>query len=698
MTRLAVAAAVSSVLGANARLTQEDAVTPVEKVMDLLKKLSTQIEEEGKKEAAEYDKFACFCKEQADEKQYAIEKSEEKISTLDAKITQLSADIDALNSDVASLGEKITGLEGEISEAQEARAKEHATYKEQAADMAGAIDAVTRAIEAMEASKDAMVGKADVDALLQKAKAAVAKALGSKQEPAEFTYQSNDIIATLKSLKETFTNNKNELDQSEFEANSAFEKRRLGWQNEKKFASEEKASKEMQSNSKGEEKSTAEEDKAEEEKMKGADASYLDVVKTECEEKAGLFDQRSKTRSGELTAISEAIETLKTGVATNYGANKKLAGLEKKSEVKKAAVAPVKEAVKTQKKAEKKALSFLQLRGSRDSKDAAAAAMKKGLELLSQAAERMGGSPVLSAAMLKVKVSEDHFVKVRTLIKDIISRLEEEASAEATQKTYCDKNMAAQVTARDEAKTKLEGLETEISALTSEEAQLKAEVATLAQQIADNEKAINEANELREAESAENQKVVADAGAGKENVELALEILSKFYAAQGGEALLQAMYEPPNADREGKTFGDRAPKVFQDEYGGKQQESKGIIGILQVILADFERTISTVEEEEAIAAEKHSDFVTQTNEDSAAKKSDKESKEGRLTEIADELVTAQDEKMDAEKALALSEEELVKLKKLCVAGEETYEERVEKRKKEIEALKQALEIFENWKN
>ena len=42
------------------------AVTPVEKVTELLKQLSADLEKEGKAEAAQYDKFSCFCKEQAD--------------------------------------------------------------------------------------------------------------------------------------------------------------------------------------------------------------------------------------------------------------------------------------------------------------------------------------------------------------------------------------------------------------------------------------------------------------------------------------------------------------------------------------------------------------------------------------------------------------------------------------------------------
>ena len=81
--------------------------------------------------------------------------------------------------------------------------------------------------------------------------------------------------------------------------------------------------------------------------------------------------------------------------------------------------------------------------------------------------------------MLKAKLSEDHFVKVRGLIKDIIAKLKADAEAEATTKGYCDDNMAEQVTARDEANSALEDLASQFTGKTSEKAQLKAEVAEL---------------------------------------------------------------------------------------------------------------------------------------------------------------------------------------------------------------------------
>merc|ERR1719399_2338850 len=93
--------------GAAAGVQQRQAVTPVEKVIELLKRLQVQTGEEGKKEAAQYDKFACFCKEQADEKLYAIEKSKKKIKGLMAKINLLESEIAALVSKVKGQNKRI---------------------------------------------------------------------------------------------------------------------------------------------------------------------------------------------------------------------------------------------------------------------------------------------------------------------------------------------------------------------------------------------------------------------------------------------------------------------------------------------------------------------------------------------------------------------------------------------------------------
>merc|ERR1719506_3309513 len=85
-------------------------ITPVQSVINLLEKLEKQTMEEGKAEADGYDKFACFCKEQADEKLYAITKANEKISLLTAQIKTWTGEITGLGKDISTLNTEIDDL------------------------------------------------------------------------------------------------------------------------------------------------------------------------------------------------------------------------------------------------------------------------------------------------------------------------------------------------------------------------------------------------------------------------------------------------------------------------------------------------------------------------------------------------------------------------------------------------------------
>eukprot|EP00929_Paragymnodinium_shiwhaense_P118413 TRINITY_DN90334_c0_g1_i1.p1 TRINITY_DN90334_c0_g1~~TRINITY_DN90334_c0_g1_i1.p1 ORF type:complete len:723 (-),score=321.66 TRINITY_DN90334_c0_g1_i1:114-2198(-) len=651
-------------------------VTPVEKVITLLGQLQEQVSEGGAKEAAEYDKFACFCKNQADFKTHAIERSNEEVEKLKAKIEKLDADLAALNSEITELGTKIDTLTTDITTETEARTEQHEKYAKDAKEMEESIDAVERAIQALKASKAELKG-AKVDfAQLQhiingnvpaKQQSLIAALLGNKQSPASYEFSSNDIIATLKDLHSTFKANKKELDEAEFASMDASNKKTLGMTNQKKFAEKAKAQKEAIVGAMTEDKAEAEADKTAEENAAAADEEFKAELTTQCEQRATEFDQRSKARASELTALAEAMESLKTGVASNWGANRKLAS----------------------------AASLLQV-GS-DSNDAKQLdAVKRAMESLNLAASK-SGSPTLSALAAKVLLKEDHFVKVRGIIKDLVARLEAAAEEEATQKSFCDKEMKKAVTMRDEQQLAVEEEATTISEKTAEVAKLKEEIATLAKEIAELNKALNEATELRSGEKATNEQTIADAGAGKEAVDKAMETLKTFYGGAAAAFLQSDKYVPPKSDREGKTVSDRAPKMsYSGEYKGRTSESGGIIGLLEVISADFERTKTTVTDEEAAAVEAFTKFETETKESIDAKKTEKEGKEGDVTSAEEAITTAQDALVDAKRLHKGALEELTKLKAMCVDAEESYEQRVAKREREIDSLKEALQILEDW--
>mmetsp|Transcript_55901 Transcript_55901/g.111069 ORF Transcript_55901/g.111069 Transcript_55901/m.111069 type:complete len:682 (-) Transcript_55901:334-2379(-) len=659
------------------------AVTPVEKVVQLLGKLSEQIAEEGAKEAAEYDKYACFCKEQADFKQNSIEKSDEKLAKLGATIEKLSAEIADLNADIAALGKKISKLEEDMAKEKKKRDKEHKDYVKKDTDVTEAIEACRAAIEALKKPKEDMTKDAKVD-LVQVA--ALSKRYPTnpqlqmitallEQKPPSYVFRSNDIIQLLQRLLVDFKDNKQQLFEDEFALKEIFDEKMLGMQNEKKFKTAEKKKKAAISDAKTEDKEAKEADKKAETDAKDSDKEFLDELTKQCQTKAEEWDQRSTARTAELTAISEATEILKAGVAKNYGANEKLVGLQ-------VAAYP------------STFLQKVQVHRGAGRRDAAAAQTElvhRTLRLLDAKAAKLQSS-TLSGLAAKIALEEDHFVKVRGLIKDIIAMLKKQAEAEASQKSFCDKEMAKALSNRDGEKLKMEESAATIAKKTAEKEKHIRDVVQLSEEIAELAKALNEATELRSEEKAENAKTLEESKAGKEAVESAMKILKKFY-----EGFLQ--YKPPKSDREGKTVEDRAPETsFSGDYKGKQDGSKGIIGLLEVILADFERTIDKVGDEEKDAEKKFDEFKTETDKSTKKKEGEKTKKETGIKEATAAITEAKDANKAAEGLHEAALEGLSKLKEMCVDGEESYKDRVKKREEEIASLKEALKILQEYKD
>eukprot|EP00747_Dinoflagellata_sp_TGD_P027171 gnl/TRDRNA2_/TRDRNA2_132442_c0_seq5.p1 gnl/TRDRNA2_/TRDRNA2_132442_c0~~gnl/TRDRNA2_/TRDRNA2_132442_c0_seq5.p1 ORF type:complete len:709 (+),score=293.89 gnl/TRDRNA2_/TRDRNA2_132442_c0_seq5:85-2211(+) len=678
-------------------------ITPIQKVIGLLKDLETEISKDGAKEAAEYDQFACFCKNQAGFKAAAVAKSEEKIEVLEADIKDLEAEIDELNGDIEKLGEKIDELAESIKKDQEKRDEEHEEYLEEEKEIAGAVSSVGRAIASMKDSKAfAQVRSAAKQALslmsrsskihVKDSTAMAVKAIAEKEpgEAHDYEFHGGEILETLADLQKTYKKNKKDLDADEFERMAEHQKKKLAEENEKKFAEKEKQTKEDQVAEHEETLADKKQSKEDEEKAAKSDKEFIEELTKQCEDRADEFDQRSKARAGELTAISQAISTLEDGVQPNAGANKKLTGLVGminntqveghwywvRDEGSEAA-------------ATSKTPSFLQVRSV---EAAEAGAKKKAAEVLRNAGDKFKDR-LLSGLAVKVELSEDHFVKVRGLIKDLIQKLKDDAEAEADQKGFCDTEMEKALELRDESNLNIESESAKISAKTSAVAELTEEIDTLVSEIAELNKAVNEATDMRAAEKATNSATLATAKAGLKAVESALDILKGFY---DNAALAQMEYKPPKSGRDGKTVGDMAPSESKGEYKGKQGASKGIIGLLEVIQSDFERTIETVEKDEEKAQKKFDEFVDESKKSMKDKDESKKDKQKEVKTTEGEISEAKDNKADAHDQLEIALAELEKLKPMCVDGGETYEQRKKKREEEIASLKEAMQILIDW--
>jgi len=686
-------------------------VTPMEKVITLLKSLSAKVTAEGANEAAQYDKYACFCKEQADEKNHAIEKSDDKIASLSAEINMLDTAVAELDSEISGLSRQISSIERDINRKTAKRNREHDEYLAQARDMNEAIDACGAAVDALKTSKSAMKGaklsgnfaqvqKATnilLSTVAQQPLLTVAPAtltllsdLNSAKGAPKFQYQSNDIIATIESLQATFKNMKMQLDTEEAGIKSAFVSARLGLSNEKKFADKHKSLKEAIVESKTEQVHNARNDRDSQAKDRNADLEFLGELTKDCEEKAVLFDQRSKMRGDEINVLAEATTELQNGALSE---SKKLVGLvQGKAKVQPKPVGiPAKVVVK---KAPIRQVSFLQVRNNEQEETSRRhAAVDKVISLLTAAAARTGSTTLTSAAV-RAKYAEDHFVKVRGLIKDLLAKLKADANSEATTKSFCDTGMAKGLSDRDEANARIEMANAKITTLTANQNTLEDDIATLRSDIAELKKGVLEGTEMQAEDQAALKRIENMSEDAIASVKLALSLLEKFY----NKAFLQTQkYVPPGADREGNTLDGLAPKVFENKYHAAQTESKGITGILQVVMDDFQRIEDKTKRDEATVAAAWIALKDPLTGDIFLKEKEIEQKTAKVSDTKSDILDQQQALSDAQDLLESGQSTLEGLQAMCVKGQETWDERKKAREDEIEALKDAVGILEDWK-
>jgi uncharacterized protein YoxC len=659
-------------------------VSPTQKVIQLLQDMAAKGRHEKQEEQVRFAAYKQFCDGTAEEKKASIAAAADQIEQLQADIQKAQSDAGVLARDVAALDVSIGGWDGDKAQAKSMRDKEHKDFSVTHRDYSESLDALDRAIVVL---KKQSYDRTQGAALLQQvsvlakipesAKRVISSFLATDSEISQdplavsapqanaYEFQSGGVVDMLQNLKDKFEDEVRALEKDEMQAQHAFELMSQELTENIKQANAEMSGKAKTKAEREEAAAQAQGDLSDTTAAHAEDSKYLSSLNSQCTQKSDDFEKRQQLRAEELEAIQKAVEILSAGLVGNsetYSADR--LGLAQQQ-------------------------AFI-LRGSHT----AVSPLQKNVASFLEARATKIGSRILS--VLASKVKEDPFGKVKKMIDDMITRLLNEAQEEADHKGWCDTEMGTNKHTREAKAEDVNTLHAQIDQLSADITKLSEEIADLSAAVAELDAAVAKATENREKESAKNKETVEDAKEAQTAVSQALAVLKDFYAkaGQGAENMKVGYDGRLRSFVQGKQPEADAPGTWSDEpYTGMGDNAGGVVGMLEVIQADFARLEAETSAAEDGAANEHRRFLAESDRDKAVKETDLDHKQKTKTSKESDLNDAQKDLQGVQRELDAALFYYEKLKPSCVDAGVSYDDRVKRREEEIESLREALRIL-----
>jgi len=650
------------------------AENPLGAAISLMDDLAGKLEKEAAAATRAATEYAAWCKEKSTDLGFDIETGEASKEDLEATIGKMTANIEAVSSKIDELASSISQDDTDLKEATAVRGKEESTFKASEAELVDSMEVLSRAftileremaknpaallqvdtnnVEMMVKSLTAVVDAAAFPSGDQKKLVALVQSRADSDDeelaaPAAAVYKthSTSILDVIEDLKEKAEAELSDLRKAEMTATHNFEMLKQSLTDsieaDEKRLAESKASKA----SFAETKATAEGDLAVTEKTLAEDKATKVSSEEKCAQVAADHEVSMKGRSEELAAIAEAKTVLSETSAGAVG----------------------------------QTYSFLQVATNTKASSHAMLANAEIVNLVKKLAKQHHSAALAQLATriatvfhYGAKAGEDPFAKVKGLISDLIAKLESEASAEASEKAFCDEEIAKTDAKKSELNSEIAALTSKIDTATAKSTKLKGEVKELQAELAELAKAQSEATTLRQETHDDYVTAKADLELGLSGVRKALGVLREYF---GGAAFVQ---QPA------------APVPYSKSTG----KGSSIIEILEVVESDFAKNLAKEETEEADAAAAYEKGTQEYELTKATKTQDVKYKEKEYTSLDKTIAETSADKETTSTELSSVLEYDAKLKERCVAKPETYESRKARREAEIAGLKEALEILE----
>jgi len=639
---------------------------PVSKVFEMLAELQKKIISEGKEAQKVYDEFSEWCKDRSQNVGFEIQSGKAQVADLMATIEKETSKMTGYSTKIEELSGSIASNEADLKSAAEIRKSEAGDFAKEEKELLDVISTLERAVGVLnrEAAKGSasmlqMKGMQDIAmameamvhaSMLSSADATrltslVQSSQGSQDndgdaalgapDPAAYASHSNGIIGTLEDLLDKAEAQLDKARKTEVTNSHNYDMLRQSLESEIDAGKNDMEEAKKSIAASDEAKSVAEGDLTVTEADLKEDKNTMESLHQDCMSGAEDFKAQTKSRGDELKALSQAKKVLADALpaaAQTYGAALDQASFLQISQTEQADLS-----------------KFEAVRLIRD------LGRKEQSVALAQLASRM-------AAILKYgdKSGSDPFSKVKSLISDMISKLEKDAKTDATHKDFCEKETSETNAKKDEKTYAVNKLATKIDSMTAQSAKLKETVVALSTELRELASAQAEMDSIRSEESAIYSKNKAEMEAGISGVQKALNVLRDYYSKDGSN----------------------------------QDSGNGIISMLEVVESDFTKGLTEIEVAESTAAKEYEKTSYMNKVAKRSKSKDLEYKAKEAAALDKSAAEAGSDKDGVQAELDALFEYLEKLAKMCVAKAEPYAKRDERRQAEIAGLKNALSILE----
>merc|ERR1719333_906624 len=407
------------------------AVSPVQKVVELLDECKAKVQKDLDAEAKMMEEYTTFCDDELKDKGYAIETAGRAIEDLTATVDSSTANIGELSDEIATLGTTNAAKSKELADATKVREAGNADFVAAEEELLKSIDEPGRAATVLKRGMSfaqTAQGKKKIAAVVAGLKNIIEAEwvdVGSKRKLKSFLQQaaqakdaddddltldqpqakqvayessSGGIVKTIEEMQGKAEDSLSDLRKKETSDVHSFDMLSSGLKDEIAHGSEKLATAKKGKAMNEQMGSDSASKLVETKKSKAADEEYAGTLKTECETKAAEWEERQKSATAEMGAIEKAKEILVGGV---------------------------KAFVQTKSKINIKRWSP----DDDDESDAAAAKREKVVTLLKKVASK---TKSFAFSQLASMAKSDPFVKIRGLIEDMIAKLLKEAQEEAT--------------------------------------------------------------------------------------------------------------------------------------------------------------------------------------------------------------------------------------------------------------------------